>query len=1330
MLNLLQKIYLPYTHNTIATIVIFVVLVLISIAGAGCISINFFEALKKSKKHIKSMKTIAISTVSFVGLFVIISSVQYAIAVLVNLITLKVLAVILCVATVLAIFLGVGFYLGKYHKKKENTVTEQKTVFVNSALNDNKKDIIGFDSEITSLTAAINKGAGIIGLIADFGSGKSTLVNLFANKSQDAKPIIVNLWSNLTKGNPNDDSTIDEMTLIKSFLFQLASGSIDKTSKKSSYAKSINNRLSKNYGLLSVSTSKRAMIPIVIAIIAFVFSFALKSNSIELYNTWIFAGALIIGFLSALIGIKKSVISFSSWKSEKKAELEINDIFDIYMDIIEELSIGRKGKVIITIEDLDRISSNDCTENFLNLLYRFYNLMSDAQKEQFVFIVAVKPESEMEYKNDDLYRKVFDYTLNLSPIHNEDYAHILLGLLNNENEELLKDAGIKNYKENISSNKDLHFIIHGNNLTIRDIKTRLNDAINLSTTLINKAFALGKENNEISFRTCAAVTYLRCTYPNLYIALLKDEEAFKNIVKKAYTYISNPTSDNDEKFSKDISAIISKLISNKKKAEDVDSFSNDLAVMLLEEIITDNYRMYFYNYPKGSYILSFNEREIINAIQYPEKHKTIDSGTVDSALDENDNKIIEAIQSRAASGYFLPVSIFGNEKLLNLALKYANDATLDSALNWIDWQDRNRSKELLSVMISFKDSPAIQEFVGTIIKSLSTTDGENYVNMRTDIIDTITPYEIQKQGVKLYNLISLFIPEEKAQGSYSLPIISENEIDKFADANTIYELINKDEINDDNYQYICDKVVELEIDNNTIKKFNNIYHAVIKTVSDINKVKCIFEYIKTKKIANNRLFEYVQKRYSKVNISIDEIIKYLNSLRTEEISADFLSTVNALNIDHGLKDEILNKLVDLEFYYSSLCCNCTLIDFENKSIREKIIDDINKIKNKSSTIIAIRKVIISKQLWDKSEYIDLFLSNDYPLVTMEELVNVNDFFGAIGLINFNKITIDNCNLVFEFCNKHYTEGETGIITLFSYLFDEEGYDCITDPEVIENIVYNLDYSVIAVERLSDLEKDQICKILSQSLNLSVVKESVKLMKKFNTLVPILENTLVENGNYEEYFELINSVDNYTNRTIEHIIDINETEIILPEAIREELYKLGYYEMAISSELKTTQSFSIRNEIPFEEYANVYNSCDSVYGSMRYNEQFANGYIAGAYFLTTKKHNRLMSFKEYEQTFLSIQYAFENFNHDEFVEFFTSDWKIKHGLSGDEDASESNMFYDYLKEDDNYKKLNTPELRQKVQMKIWVSQQRGQVTTLFKNWLGKNAEIYPDNGIGD
>lgn len=64
--------------------------------------------------------------------------------------------------------------------RKKSTISNKDNenfkpiVFVNNPVKRQKDDIVGFDSQVETLACAIESGANMIGVIADYGSGKSS----------------------------------------------------------------------------------------------------------------------------------------------------------------------------------------------------------------------------------------------------------------------------------------------------------------------------------------------------------------------------------------------------------------------------------------------------------------------------------------------------------------------------------------------------------------------------------------------------------------------------------------------------------------------------------------------------------------------------------------------------------------------------------------------------------------------------------------------------------------------------------------------------------------------------------------------------------------------------------------------------------------------------------------------------------------------------------------------------------------------------------------------------------------------------------------------------
>ena len=126
-------------------------------------------------------------------------------------------------------------------------------VFVNNPVTSPEQDIIGFDVQVETLKKAIDDGATMVGLIADYGTGKSSMTELLCNdfvKKGHPTPIRINMWDSLEQASKGGDS-VSVSNLTKSFLFQLANG------KDSVLSRYVNKILSKNYNNISFAVSNQ-----------------------------------------------------------------------------------------------------------------------------------------------------------------------------------------------------------------------------------------------------------------------------------------------------------------------------------------------------------------------------------------------------------------------------------------------------------------------------------------------------------------------------------------------------------------------------------------------------------------------------------------------------------------------------------------------------------------------------------------------------------------------------------------------------------------------------------------------------------------------------------------------------------------------------------------------------------------------------------------------------------------------------------------------------------------------------------------------------------------
>lgn len=541
--------------------------------------------------------------------------------------------------------------------KSNNTV--KPIVFVNNPIKLAEDDVIGFLDQVEMISCAIDDGeASMIGVIADYGTGKSSITEMLKEKYVKAgypEPIKINMWDSLSEPNDsqNNNSNNQVSDLTKSFLFQLANGH---DGKLGSY---VNKLLSKNYGIISFASNrfKRLFWCFFASAICFVLykiSGVSGTGIMQHLPDWCNGASSWFKLLSpililasailAIFGIKDISVAFSHWKMTNTKSPEINDIFDIYRIIADEICPSKSKKQLVFIDDLDRIGSKEVVISFLKELYRFQDSICD-KKSKFVFIVSVMPESNLlrgdqDGENSNVFSKIFDTTLYLKPIHFDDYDSILLQLIKGNDNK--KQALEKLIGENIDEHLPDAFkwIKRGSNLTLRDLKERLNQAIAIMVSLVNKSYA---GNSAADFQACTAVAYLESAFPDDYYRLIKNEVHFAEFIKKSMPII-NESSENDDK------QLIQKFNATFEGEAFSEKFKTELCMLIFAGIFDDDFRMYFYTYPKGSHIKTTAEREICDYILFPNQRSDYSglSDAVNQAFETGNNTTVEqAISARS-----------------------------------------------------------------------------------------------------------------------------------------------------------------------------------------------------------------------------------------------------------------------------------------------------------------------------------------------------------------------------------------------------------------------------------------------------------------------------------------------------------------------------------------------------------------------------------------------------------------------------------------------------------------------------------------------------------
>ena len=423
-------------------------------------------------------------------------------------------------------------------------------VNLENPIKNERDDIFGYESEVKRIKNAIDKNANIIGIISEYGAGKSSLIELLKRKLIffKYKVIKVNLWNKKLKESDNKSENKDNnkdifptdkaiLKLHKTFLRQVSA----QTSKYDNTY--INRRINANYGAAKISFPsyrslfKWLIIYLIIIILCLLltikFGFNINHfNEITLDNKIDFINfmipkipAIIFGFSFFYIIFNKEIL-FSFWNNTKSREITEEDTIQIYNDLFKKYKlIPRFRKNIIVIEDLDRIEDDNLVEFYLNEFYRLYIEGNENNKNGITLIFCLKSSNN----NDSNYMKIFDYISYINKINIDDKENILLHLVKSDN--LLNDLTYdKNNKKNDISK--LSWLIEGENINIRIIKRRIEQFKSIYLMIYSRGKYSNNDEPDINLITCSFVAYLKMDYSKELDCILSDYEDNSNFIDK------------------------------------------------------------------------------------------------------------------------------------------------------------------------------------------------------------------------------------------------------------------------------------------------------------------------------------------------------------------------------------------------------------------------------------------------------------------------------------------------------------------------------------------------------------------------------------------------------------------------------------------------------------------------------------------------------------------------------------------------------------------------------------------------------------------------------
>lgn len=1071
-------------------------------------------------------------------------------------------------------------------------------VFVNNPIKSNDSDVIGFSSQVETISDAIDNGeATMIGVIADYGTGKSSMTEMLKNRYVDLgypTPIKVNMWDSLSDStnqatnesvskSANQVSNESVSNLTKSFLFQLANGH---NRRLGSY---VNKLLSKNYGTISFASNHYIKLFICFIIAALCFAFykisAISGTGIMQYlPDWCAVLAsyykllsplcLLASCIFAVIGIKDICIAFSHWKMTNNKTPEINDVFDIYRIIADEIKPPKNKKQLVFVDDLDRIENKKIVISFLKELYRFQDSICE-EKSKFVFIVSVMPESNLlkdEKETSNVFSKIFDTTIYLKPIHFDDYDSILIQLIkgNTDKKERLEELIGEKIEDHLPD--AFKWIKRGSNLTLRDLKERLNQAIAIMVSLINKSYV---GNSAADFQACTAVAYLESKFPDDYYNLIQSEVQFAEFIKMSLPIINQLDETSNDKLVEVFNEIF-------KDAGFSTEFISELCLLISNEIIDDDFRMYFYTYPQGSHIKTTSEREICDFLLYPNQRINYSglSNAVEQAFKNGNNPTVEE-EIRARSSFprvllenntlFVKSAMISIEKLFLTFKKFCLDE--------IDFEDNDI--DIWKRVLLLNDTQR-KNFINKLCSTLlETNTNDSILQFRRKMILAF--------GDEIINCSDIFINDD-------VPVISSEEIDVINNQLISIQLINTQKLSIETYPYICQLILSsslIDKDKEVFNKALNIFGTFSTVIKD-EVSNDTLKFLQQNHYLDNKAFEFIYP-----NIDDDLLVNYINEFIPTALSDTYLSCLNQKCLSNGLSDDLLDIMIAKDYLITPLSHYSNQdklgqIDIL-ESHKEQVLSACETINAKyPNIIVSIRfEAYLVRGI---SEYLDLYLS-PYPLMTKDEYVNESNAEKAISLIDVSRIDDNDFEQAKIIHMRSYNQDE--LILLFLNLFDTQNYEGVSDDDIKTELVNSLVFAELGFKQLSFDQRNEIYSLISDVLTCDNSEAIIEFLKSVDCFIPFLEEKIKDE---EGYTILIKEFDEFSSVTVEWLNN-NYINCGLSEKLCNKLYESGDYINYIIASALRTGTLLIDDNIPFDDYLEVYKNSNDVFDIMSNHFEF-------------------------------------------------------------------------------------------------------------------------------
>ena len=1012
----------------------------------------------------------------------------------------------------------------------------------------------------------------------------------------------------------------------------------------------------------------------------------------------------IIGFFA----FKNNNVLFSLWDSQGKIKPTDTDSFEVFKEITYHLRPKFplfKRKQLVIIEDLDRSTDKDMVSQLLKELYRFDNLLRDKEKKQFIFIVSLKSEQslnnlsttqktneDVQKENLSVYSKIFDYTVWIRPLYFENIREIF---------ETLLYSKFDNKKVN-EILPQLYWIMQGHNLTVREIKDRLNEVFLLHSSLSGR----DKVDSAVKYNKCSAVVYLQRQYPSDFQKLILEEKTFSEIVKNYYYNSDVP---DNKSFPKEVSGMFIKDFNEMLKAKDIEN----------------DYAMYFFNYPKNAEIMTLEERYIYDSIihnSYIASEKNNINKMLDNIIKNKKQKIIEkALKELMEYHHDFGEFVFDFERIFEIAIELKQDYTLLSLSGFIK-EFINKEKSIFYIAEicnynyiknnKFLKDAIISIYISAVYEEYQKTNNKPFIEgCRINIIkyfpDSISCFS------------QLFIDS-------NLPNTDVSTLSLLKNTKDIFSCLNFSLITQNDYKTYLEYLCKIDISPDDGELLLKGILSIPSLSSIVDSYILLQKLLMKNKIFEESLFDMILLGYVNIN-DTKPIIDYVQSIKYEQLSDEILKKIDEL-ITYEITDFKLIKLLESKGFYKTAIfsrlsiANFTDFDFENKWIKENIVElGKNIIASKNDLFILLRTEFIKNK---QSSIIYHLFESPFDFVKESELQEVRNISDIYYLTDFKRITAENCLHFTNYCNSHILTSDK-LFSFFKALFFEFENDenRITSKEMIFIILRNINFEKCNFSSMNQEQQNNIIEVFSPLLQLNEANNALEFMKiikcHIDNLDKIVQNTIEteKDSLFINYIEWCNKVPHLSDKTIEFINEKNTHIPLVPEITKILFDKKMFVAYIIGKSLYDGAAF-YTDSISLSNYYEAFCRSDEYYNLIK-DSSFIDLFNQTKLYDDRLDLKRLECFRKYRQSYKLIELNLKTIQTDQERK------KYIYSISHIDTYEDSLRFIDLIVSE-QYRHLfdNDNAFKEAVKRKLWEIDPNGKkkpgvLKRIFTNKLERN-----------